>query len=123
MNLYIRNPIVLMIILYTKHTCKFIIVWYPTGHPYLNPVEEVWKVLKAAVDNSVRYADLKTHLNAVYQFIDHDHHFDFDFATFWRRKQFKGIKRPFIRMEGEIRTSISERKIATLNKKKKKKNA
>ena len=24
-------------------TRDIILVWYPTGHPYLNPVEEVWK--------------------------------------------------------------------------------
>ena len=22
-----------------------IVLWYPIGHPYLNPVEEVWSVL------------------------------------------------------------------------------
>ena len=23
-----------------------ILIWYPLGHPYLNPVEEVWYVIK-----------------------------------------------------------------------------
>ena len=77
-----------------------ILVWYPPGHPYLNPVEEVWKVLKGAVDSSIRYADLKSHLAAVYGFINNKHRFDYDFATFWRRRPSKGIMRPIIRLEG-----------------------
>ncbi len=46
-----------------------IIVWYPVGHPYLNPVEEVWSILKRAIDHSIYYADLNSHLEAVYGFI------------------------------------------------------
>ena len=97
-----------------------ILVWYPVGHPYLNPVEEVWSVLKAAVNNSVRYADINTHLDAVCRFMS-GHKFDYDFATFWRRRAPKGITRPFIRMEGELDPDIAGRRIATDPKKKKKK--
>ena len=30
-----------------------IVLWYPIGHPYLNPVEEVWSVLKRAMNHSI----------------------------------------------------------------------
>ena len=30
-----------------------IVLWYPIGHPYLNPVEEVWSVLKRAMNHSM----------------------------------------------------------------------
>ena len=30
-----------------------IVLWYPIGHPYLNPVEEVWSVFKRAMNHSI----------------------------------------------------------------------
>ena len=30
-----------------------IVLWYPIGHPYLNPVEEVWSVFKRAMNHSM----------------------------------------------------------------------
>ena len=45
-----------------------IVRWYPIGHPYLNPVEEVWGVLERAMNHSIRYADKDAHLAAVYEF-------------------------------------------------------
>ena len=47
-----------------------ILVWYPTGHPYLNPVEEVWSVLNGIIEHSVRYSDINSHLNAMFNFIN-----------------------------------------------------
>ena len=76
-----------------------VVVWYPTGHPYLNPVEEVWSMLKRVVDGSIRYADKRTHLNAVYGFID-GHVFDYEFEKFWKRRPPKSLMRPFIRHAG-----------------------
>ncbi len=29
-----------------------VLIWYPVGHPYLNPVEEVWSILKRSIDYS-----------------------------------------------------------------------
>ena len=72
------------------------VVWYPTAHPYLNPVEEVWSVLKRAVDGSIRYADRQTHLNAVYGFIDR-HAFDYKFEEFRKRRPPRNLMRPFVR--------------------------
>ena len=66
-------------------------------NPYLNPVEEVWSVLKGAMSHSVRYADMNAHLTAVYEFIK-IHKFDYDFKKFWNRKPPKGIMRPFIKV-------------------------
>ena len=96
-----------------------ILIWYPTGHPYLNPTEEVWGVLKRAADYSIRYADLKTHLTAVYNFID-THKFDYDFAKFWRRRPPKGVMRLLVRTESELAPSIQERQVASNPKKAKK---
>ena len=78
-----------------------IILWYPVGHPYLNPVEEVWSVLKGAMSHSIRYADKLAHLAAVYEFIK-IHKFDYDFKKFWNRKPPKGIMRPFIKMGSRL---------------------
>ena len=97
-----------------------ILVWYPAGHPYLNPVEEVWNVIRTAVNNSVRYADAASHISAIFNFAG-SHKFDYDFATFWRRRPNKGILLPFIRMEGDLDPSIAECRIAAPKKKKKKK--
>ena len=47
-----------------------VLIWYPTGHPYLNPVEEVWNLIKSQMDHSIRYADLQTHLGAFYKFVN-----------------------------------------------------
>ena len=58
-----------------------VLVWYPVGHPYLNPVEEIWSVLKRSIDHSIRYADRTTHLNAVFEFI-RGHKFDYDFWAY-----------------------------------------
>ena len=103
-------------------TRDIIIVWYPPGHPYLNPVEEVWNVLKAAVNSSVRYADIKSHISAVYEFINEDEHrFKYDFDVFWKRKPSRGIMRPFVRMEGELDPAIAAHRITVPKKKTKKK--
>lgn len=75
------------------------VIWYPTGHPYLNPVEEVWSVLKRAVDYSVRHADRQSHLDAVYRFVTDEHEFDYDFLKFWKRRPPGGLMRPFVRTE------------------------
>ena len=78
-----------------------IILWYPAGHPYLNPVEDVWSVLKRAMNHSVRYADKNAHLAAVCEFI-WTHQFDYDFKKFCKRKPPKEIMRPFIKMGGTL---------------------
>lgn len=74
-----------------------VVVWYPTGHPYLNPVEEVWGVLKRTVDGSIRYANKKEHLDAVYDFVNGGHELDYGFPAFWKRKPPKSLMRPFVR--------------------------
>ena len=102
-----------------------ILIWYPTGHPYLNPVKEVWGVLKRTVDYSVRYATLNAHLTAVYNFVD-GHRFDYDFAKFWRRRPPKGLMRPIVRnepgpgSEPDLDPSIQERWVESNPKKPKK---
>ena len=87
-----------------------VILWYPTGHPYLNPVEEVWSVLKRAMSHSVRYADKATHMEAVYEFI-RIHKFDYDFKKFWNRRPPKGIMRPFIRINGPPHPDIASHQV------------
>ena len=75
-----------------------IVVWYPTGHPYLNPVEEVWNSLKRAVIHSIRYADIDTHCKAVYEFLD-KYPFDYNFSKHWRRKPSRGFMRPYVQSD------------------------
>ena len=75
-----------------------VLIWYPVGHPYLNPVEEIWSILKRSIDYSIRYSDIKTHLTAVYGFVK-KHEFDYDFKKHWKRKPPAGIMRPFVRSD------------------------
>ena len=96
------------------------LVWYPAGHPYLNPVEEMWHIIRMSVSDSIRYADAKSHLNAVFNFVKL-HKFDYDFTAFWSRRPNKGILLPFIRIEGELDPSITMHEIVVPKKKKKKK--
>ena len=89
-----------------------IVLWYPIGHPYLNPVEEVWSVLKRAMNHSIRYADKDAHLAAVYEFI-RVHKFDYDFKKFWKREPPKGIMRPFIKMDGPPNPDIVSHQVSS----------
>ena len=91
-----------------EHRKDIIVIWYPTGHPYLNPVEEVWYVLKKAVEHSVRYGNLNTHLQATYDFIGNGSKFNYDFKKFLNRKPPKGIIRPFIKSERKPDPVIAE---------------
>ena len=88
-----------------------IIIWYPVGHPYLNPVEEVWSVLKGSVDRSIRYADVKSHLTAIFNHVKESNGFDYDFAVFWRRSQPKGVMRSIVRVEGDLAPEIVAQKV------------
>ena len=92
-----------------------IIVWYPVGHPYLNPVEEVWSVLKRAVVHSVRYADTAAHLTAVYGFIG-NHEFDYCFFKFWKQKPSEGVMRPFVRSDGQLDHAIENLRVNSAKK-------
>ena len=92
-----------------------IIVWYPVGHPYLNPVEEVWSVLKRAVVHSVRYADTAAHLTAVYGFIG-NHEFDYCFFKFWKQKPSEGVMRPFVRSDGQLDHAIEKLRVNSAKK-------
>lgn len=74
-----------------------ILVWYPTGHPYLNPVEEAWSTIKRQMQHSIRYADAEAHLAAFYKCAKQAHMFDYDFVRFWKRGPPKGIMRPVIK--------------------------
>ena len=89
-----------------------IVLWYPIGHPYLNPVEEIWSVLKRAMNHSIRYADKDAHLAAVYEFV-RVHKFDYDFKKFWKRKPPKGIMRPFIKMDGQPNPDIVSHQVSS----------
>ena len=84
-----------------------IIIWYPVGHPYLNPVEEVWSVLKRSINNSIRYANKNTHLGAVYSFV-RTHKFDYSFEKFWRRRPPDGVMVPLVRSEDKPDKSIPD---------------
>ena len=86
---------------------EIILVWYPVRYPYLNPVEEVWNVLKQSMDHSIRYADLETHLDVVHKFVKH-HTFDYDFRKYWRRKPPKGIMQPITRLKGKSEPEVEE---------------
>ena len=89
-----------------------IVPWYPIGHPYLNPVEEVWSVLKRAMNHSIRYADKDAHLAAVYEFI-RARKFDYNFKKFWKREPPKGIMRPFIKMDGQPNPDIVSHQVSS----------
>ena len=88
-----------------------VLVWYPTGHPYLNPVEEVWNVIKSQIDHSIRYANLQTHLGAFYNFVNNNPKINYDFYKFWNRSPAKGMKRPLIRDEGGPDPSIQAQQV------------
>lgn len=93
-------------------THGIVVMWYPVGHPYLNPVEEVWNAIKRQIHHSIRYADKMTHLKAFYEFVDGGHKFDYDFASFWKRRAPKGVTRPIVRSDGdETDPSITARKV------------
>ena len=92
-----------------------IIVWYPVGHPYLNPVEEVWSVLKRAVAHSVRYADTDTHLASVYRFIE-NHKFDYCFSKYWQQAPPDGIMRPFVQSGGPLDPAIEKLRVNSAKK-------
>ncbi len=92
-----------------------IIVWYPVGHPYLNPVEEVWSILKRAIDYSIRYADLNSHLEAVYGFIN-EHNFDYNFAKYWKRKPPEGMMRPFVKSNKKLDPAIARLRVSSSKK-------
>ena len=89
-----------------------IVLWYPIGHPYLNPVEEVWSVLKRAMNHSIRYADKDAHLAAVYEFIG-VHKFDYNFKKFWKREPPQGVMRPFIKMDGQPNPDIVSHQVSS----------
>ena len=82
-----------------------IVLRHPIGHPYLNPVEEVWGVLERAMNYSIRYANKDAHLAAVYEFIM-VHRFDYNFKKFWKREPPKGIMRPITKMDGQQNPDI-----------------
>lgn len=96
-----------------------IIVWYPTGHSYLNPVENVWNALKSSIDYSIRYADKITHLNAVYAFIN-KHNFDHDLKKYWNRNPPAGLMRPFVESDGKPDPIVVKSEIANKKQNKKK---
>ncbi len=76
-----------------------IVMGYPVEHSHTSPVEEVWCVLKRAMNHFLRYADKDAHLAAVYEFIL-VHKFDYNFKKCQKRKPPKGIMRLFIKMDG-----------------------
>ncbi len=109
---------------YFKNHPDIMLVWYPVGHPYLNPVEELWGVLKLSINNSIRYATVDAHKEAVFKFIN-EYMFDYNFTKFWKRKPPKGVMRPIVRLEGELSSEAEKCNItvpiATTTKTKKKK--
>ena len=95
-----------------------------TRHPYLNPVEELWGVLKLSINNSIRYATVDAHKEAVFKFIN-EYMCDYNFTKFWKRKPPKGVMRPIVRLEGGLSSEAEKCNItvpiATATKTKKKK--
>ena len=64
------------------------------------------------MNHSIRYADKDVHLAAVYEFI-RVHKFDYNFKKFWKRKQPKGIMRPFIKMDGPPNPDIVSHQVSS----------
>ncbi len=62
------------------------------GHPYLNPAE-IWSILECAIDHSIYYADLNSHLEAVYGFIK----LDYNFAKYWNQKPPEVMMNSFVK--------------------------
>ena len=97
-----------------------IVLRYPIVHPYLNLVEEVWSVLKRAMNHSIRYADKDAHLTVVHEFI-RVHKFDYNFKKFWKREPPKEILDKY-RDDAHLDTILEKERVTSLHGLKKKYN-
>lgn len=90
---------------------KIVLIWYPTGHPYLDPVEEVWNTIRREIESSVYYANKKDHLEAIYDFVE-KRKFNYDFVEFWKRSPPKGFMRPFNKGDPERKSNVESHLIS-----------
>ena len=63
------------------------------------------------MDRSIRYADIKSHLSAIFNEIKNGKGLNYDFDVFWKRSISKGVTRPIIKVIEDMDPVITAEKV------------